>query len=244
MGLCYSLFEGAMYVFVFNWVPTLAAASGGFGAFAPVQGLLFSCLMAAISIGGELYNYAFGAAPVEGIGVAIYASASVCMTLLVVCSCTDCGAYAFLVQFGACLGFEVCVGAFQPCIATHRSKYVPDAQQSTVNNLFRLPLNIFVAAGTMLSDHLRPHQIFVVCAAAHALATLCQLRLAWLGRKGGDGGGGSGGGVAQASVRPAGPKKVRAASPKARAASPKARTASPARSSRDRRSPQRQKKTQ
>jgi hypothetical protein len=89
----------------------------------------------------------------------------------------------------------------------------------------------------MLSDHLRPHQIFVVCAAAHALATLCQLRLAWLGRKGGDGGGGSGGGVAQASVRPAGPKKVRAASPKAR-------TASPARSSRDRRSPQRQKKTQ
>ena len=81
MGLCYSLFEGAMYVFVFNWVPTLAAASGGFGAFAPVQGLLFSCLMAAISIGGELYNYAFGAAPVEGIGVAIYASASVCMTI-------------------------------------------------------------------------------------------------------------------------------------------------------------------
>jgi hypothetical protein len=235
VGLCYSLFEGAMYVFVFNWVPTLAAASGGFGAFAPVQGLLFSCLMAAISIGGELYNYAFGAAPVEGIGVAIYASASVCMTLLVVCSCTDCGAYAFLVQFGACLGFEVCVGAFQPCIATHRSKYVPDAQQSTVNNLFRLPLNIFVAAGTILSDHLPPHQIFAVCAAAHALATLCELRLAWLGRKGG---------VAQASAQAAGPKKVRAATPKARSASPKARTASPARSSRDRRSPQRQKKTQ
>ena len=65
VGLCHNLFEGAMYVFVFNWVPTLAAASGGFGAFAPVQGLLFSCLMAAISIGGELYNYAFGAAPVE-----------------------------------------------------------------------------------------------------------------------------------------------------------------------------------
>ena len=125
VGLCYSLFEGAMDVFVFNWVPTLAAASGGFGAFAPVQGLLFSCLMAAISIGGELYNYAFGAAPVEGIGVAIYAAASVCMALLVVCSCSDCGDWAFLVQFGACLGFEVCVGAFQPCIATHRSRYVP-----------------------------------------------------------------------------------------------------------------------
>eukprot|EP00964_Phaeocystis_antarctica_P148566 scaffold115463_cov41-Phaeocystis_antarctica.AAC.1 len=177
------------------------------------------------------------------------------MAMLVVCSCTDCdcGRFAFLVQFGACLGFEVCVGAFQPtptptptpslhphqvcvgafqpCIATHRSKYVPDAQQSTVNNLFRLPLNILVAAGTMLSDHLPPHRIFAVCAAAHALATICQLRLAWLGRKGGGGGGGA-------------PKKVRAATPKARMASPKARTVSPARSSRDRRSPQRQKKTQ
>ena len=74
--------------------------------------------------------------------------------------------------------------------------------------------------------------------AAHALATLCQLRLAWLGRKGG-----GGGGVAQASAQAAGPKKVRAATPRARAASPKARAASPARSSRDRRSPQRKKKT-
>ena len=115
---------------------------------------------------------------------------------------------------------------------------MPDAQQSTVNNLFRLPLNMLVAVGTMLSDHLPAHHIFAICAAAHALATLCQLRLAWLGRKGG-----GGGGVAQASAQAAGPKKVRAASPKARAASPKARAASPARSSRDRRSPQRKKKT-
>ena len=122
---------------------------------------------------------------------------------------------------------------------------MPDAQQSTVNNLFRLPLNMLVAVGTMLSDHLPAHHIFAICAAAHALATLCQLRLAWLGRKGG-----GGGGVAQESAQAAGPKKVRAAtpraraaSPKARAASPKARAASPARSSRDRRSPQRKKKT-
>ena len=47
------------------------------------------------------------------------------------------------VQFSAFMGFDMCVGAFQPCIATLRSKYVPDAQQSMVNNLFRLPLNLF-----------------------------------------------------------------------------------------------------
>ena len=115
---------------------------------------------------------------------------------------------------------------------------MPDAQQSTVNNLFRLPLNILVAVSTILSELLPAYHIFAICAAAHALATLCQLRLAWLGRKGG-----GGGGVAQASAQAAGPKKVRAATPRARAASPKARAASPARSSRDRRSPQRKKKT-
>ena len=60
---------------------------------------------------------------------------------------------------------------------------MPDAQQSTVNNLFRLPLNMLVAVGTMLSDHLPAYHIFAICAAAHALATLCQLRLAWLGRR-------------------------------------------------------------
>jgi len=61
-------------------VPTLAQASGGIASFAPVQGLLFSCLMAAISIGGELYNLAshFGLS-VEAIGVGIYATAAACM---------------------------------------------------------------------------------------------------------------------------------------------------------------------
>ena len=81
-------------------------------------------------------------------------------------------------QFGACLGFEVCVGAFQPCIATHRSKYVPDALQSTVNNLFRFPLNMLVAAGTMASDYFSFAVVFGICAGAHAVATLSQLMLA------------------------------------------------------------------
>ena len=52
--------------------------------------------MAAISIGGELYNLAFASMRVEAIGVAIYGAACVCMALLVVCSCSDCGSFAFL----------------------------------------------------------------------------------------------------------------------------------------------------
>ena len=179
VGAVYALFEGAMYTFVFNWVPTLASALGGYDKIAPVQGLIFSCLMAAISIGGEVYGLAARFLAVETIGVLIFLLSFVCMAVPVVCGLYGCGIHAsFGVHFAAFLGFEMCVGAFQPCVATHRSKYVPDAQQSTVNNLFRLPLNMLVAAGTMLSDYLPQHQIFLMCASAHALATLCQAHLA------------------------------------------------------------------
>jgi len=170
LGSVYALFEGAMYIFVFNWVPSLASALGGFAAFAPVQGLLFSCLMAAISIGGELYTLAFRIFQVETIGFVIFAAACACMTVPIWCDGPA--------QFAAFLGFEICVGAFQPCIATHRSKYVPDAMQSTVNNLFRFPLNLLVAAGTMLSDYFALPLIFAICAFALAAAALAQLWLA------------------------------------------------------------------
>ena len=43
--------------------------------------------------------------------------------------------------------------------------------------LFRLPLSLLVAGGTVLSDMLPPWIIFASCAAALALATLLQLQL-------------------------------------------------------------------
>jgi len=126
-----------------------------------------------------VYGLAFRFLPVETIGVLIFATSFACMAVPVVCGFYGCGIRAaFGVHFVAFLGFEMCVGAFQPCMATHRSKYVPDAQQSTVNNLFRLPLNMLVAAGTVLSDYLPQHRIFLMCACAHGLAMLLQARLA------------------------------------------------------------------
>ena len=117
---------------------------------------------------------------VEFVGVLIFALSCVCMSVPVVCDLYGCGIHTtFAIQFAAFLGFEMCVGAFQPCVATHRSKYVPDGQQSTVNNLFRFPLNMLVAAGTVLSDYFPSYLIFAMCASAHGLAMACQLQLAY-----------------------------------------------------------------
>ena len=44
----------------------------------------------------------------------------------------------------AFLGFEVCVGIFWPSLMKLRSRYVPEEVRSTIMNLFRVPLNLFV----------------------------------------------------------------------------------------------------
>ncbi|KAL1507197.1 hypothetical protein AB1Y20_008047 [Prymnesium parvum] len=213
VGAVYALFEGAMYTFVFNWVPTLALAMGGFAQIQPVQGIIFSCLMAAISIGGEVYSFATRFLLPETVGVAVFSLSSLTMAVPVVCELFGCSLpSAFAVQFAAFLGFEMCVGAFQPCMATLRAKYVPDSQQSTVNSLFRFPLNMLVAAGTKLSDYVDLYMVFALCAAAHFIAALTQVDLRWrMSSSAPPPGGGEPPSKAASNVSP---KKQRAKSPK------------------------------
>jgi MFS transporter, MFS domain-containing protein family, molybdate-anion transporter len=40
--------------------------------------------------------------------------------------------------------FEACVGLYFPSIGTLRSQYIPEANRSTIMNLFRVPLNFLV----------------------------------------------------------------------------------------------------
>jgi hypothetical protein len=48
------------------------------------------------------------------------------------------------VQLVAFCVFEVLIGMFWPSMMTLRAKYVPEEQRSTIINLFRVPLNLFV----------------------------------------------------------------------------------------------------
>ncbi len=40
--------------------------------------------------------------------------------------------------------FEVCVGIFWPSMMKMRAAYVPEELRSTIINIFRIPLNLFV----------------------------------------------------------------------------------------------------
>lgn len=51
---------------------------------------------------------------------------------------------AGVVQLLAFCMFEVLIGMFWPSMMTLRAKYVPEQQRSTIINVFRIPLNLFV----------------------------------------------------------------------------------------------------
>ena len=142
LGLSQALFEGAMYTFVFLWVPTLLTVNTG----SLPTGLVFSCFMLALTIGGKLFSLLLGIFPggAEGLSVFVYILAA-CAMLIPIYS------YEFWSILIGFLVFESAVGIFNSCSGTLRSKYYPDAMQSSIMSVFRLPLNLLVVGGTRLS---------------------------------------------------------------------------------------------
>lgn len=69
---------------------------------------------------------------------------------------------------------ELCVGLFMPVAGTLRSKYVPDALQGAILNIFRLPLNAIVVSGTYATDVLEPATVFTLVSSFLMLAALLQ----------------------------------------------------------------------
>jgi MFS transporter, MFS domain-containing protein family, molybdate-anion transporter len=185
IGLTQALSEGAMYTFVFMWVPTLLRME-------PVDGLptgcVFSSLMMAITIGGLVYPAVQGA-----ISVVIHkeSASELCASLVYFLAAASMFVPAYCVSSGsandnpACFEYviasfmvvEFCVGLFMPVAGTLRSKYVPDALQGAILNIFRLPLNAIVVAGTYATDVFPTAVVYQFVSASFALAGALQLTM-------------------------------------------------------------------
>jgi hypothetical protein len=72
---------------------------------------------------------------------------------------------------------ELCVGLFMPVAGTLRSKYVPDAKQGAILNIFRLPLNAIVVAGTYATDVFTASTVFTLVSTFLLSASLLQASL-------------------------------------------------------------------
>jgi len=83
------------------------------------------------------------------------------------------------------LVLEAMVGMFNSCGATLRSKYYPDSLQSTIMTVFRLPLNLLVCVGTLLTNRAGTsvgalQTVLIVLAGMHIVAAALQVALSGL----------------------------------------------------------------
>jgi len=172
LGLSQAFFEGAVYTFVFMWVPSMSKVLGSF-ALLPT-GLVFSCFMLSMTIGGMLFPIFLRYSPrgAEGLCEFVYfvAAASMLVPMLT---------FDFSWVFCSFLVLEAMVGMFNSCGAMLRSRHYPEAQQSSIMSVFRLPLNLLVVVGTKLtpaddSDVSSYQFVFGVCVAMHLIAMILQ----------------------------------------------------------------------
>lgn len=158
VGLAQALFEGAMYTFVFMWVPTLLRLS-------PTRlptGVVFSAFMTAVTFGGVLFG-ALQSVSAEVLSVALFLVSAAAMA--------TCALFPqFHVTMVAFLVFEACVGVSFAAGGVLRSKYIPESHMAGIMNLFRVPLNALVVTGTKLADLAEPRTVFAVCSAWHLAA--------------------------------------------------------------------------
>jgi len=171
VGAIQAIFQGAMFTFVFMWVPVMfSVAPNG----QVPTGLVYASLMAAIAIGGCILSHIQklgDAGPSdETIGVGLFAVAAVSMAVPALYPTLYPTLFAFLV-------FEACVGVYDGVSGLTRSKYIPDNQMGAIMNVFRVPLNILVVVGTKMESTFPHSTVFLYCAVCHVLTLLAAI---WL----------------------------------------------------------------
>eukprot|EP00549_Striatella_unipunctata_P004238 CAMPEP_0118715768 /NCGR_PEP_ID=MMETSP0800-20121206/27085_1 /TAXON_ID=210618 ORGANISM="Striatella unipunctata, Strain CCMP2910" /NCGR_SAMPLE_ID=MMETSP0800 /ASSEMBLY_ACC=CAM_ASM_000638 /LENGTH=479 /DNA_ID=CAMNT_0006622027 /DNA_START=60 /DNA_END=1500 /DNA_ORIENTATION=- len=185
IGMTQALSEGGMYTFVFMWVPTLLSLDPPGGV---PTGCVFSSLMMAITIGGFLFPplqsivsklFTCTFAP-ELSATLIYTLAGASMAVPAICLSSD-SSSCFTRIIVSFIVVEACVGLFMPVAGTLRSKYVPDALQGAILNIFRLPLNAVVVLGTHATDVMESWKVFSLVSACFLGAALLQFSMMLFG---------------------------------------------------------------
>ena len=166
------------------WVPTLLSLNPPGGL---PTGCVFSAMMMAISCGGMLFPPAY--ALISNYVVSTKNASEVCASLVYLLaalsmvvpamflSISEDGSTYFSVIVASFMLVEFCVGMFMPIAGTLRSKYVPDALQGGILNIFRLPLNAIVVSGTHATDVMKPASVFKLVSGAFFAASMLQATL-------------------------------------------------------------------
>jgi len=171
LGLSQAFFEGAVYTFVFMWVPSMLQVTENLPT-----GLVFSCFMLSMTLGGILFSLLLPIFPrgAEGLTIFVYLTAAAAMAVPIF-------KFEFWWVFISFLVLEAMVGMFNSCGAILRSQYYPEELQSSIMSVFRLPLNLLVVLGTKLTDEANTKStlkyVFGVVVMMHLIAFSLQIAL-------------------------------------------------------------------
>lgn len=197
IGLTQTCFEGSMYLFVFNWVPSLQEAATP-GTILPL-GYIFSSFMVSMMIGSLLYTSVVSiCALVDPTGYETGTNGDGPLALHAKLSSLVCAASALAfavsieskdeqIRFWAFCTFEACVGMYYPVQGMLRGTLISNEHRATVSlafhvlmqarvdgrqppqlsSLFRVPLNVFVVVSLLTG----------VSSARYTVLTSCSLML-------------------------------------------------------------------
>lgn len=185
LGAIQSLFEASMYSFVFLWTPALSPN----GERIP-HGFIFACLLISCMPGAAFAGMLMkkGARPEKYLPI-VLATSALMLGVPAICHSARPPSVANKemkdvgIQFDGkvqlvcfCL-FEAMVGIFWPSMMAMRARFVPEELRSTIINIFRIPLNLFVCLILARVNAVPLAVMFGVCAGMLVTAMLCQLRL-------------------------------------------------------------------
>jgi len=166
LGTVQSLFEGAMYVFVFLWTPTLSATAEEFRQPKTyLHGIVFSAFMLAVMLGSTLFGRISTVyQPAQTLGALLFVAAGA-LTVPIFVSNASVNLVAFIT-------FEICCGLYFPTAASLRSLIIPENSRSTIMSMFRMGLNILVVVALKTTSSLSNATIFTICVVWLLLAAL------------------------------------------------------------------------
>jgi hypothetical protein len=170
LGFIQSCFEGAMYVFVFSWTPTLESTT----LVELPHGIVFASFMVCIMIGSHAFTLLLSSSQsVEEVATMACAISSVVLFFPAITESHK------LLMLAFC-GFEICVGLYFPSIAVQRARYIPNEVRATVMAIFRIPLNVIVILALLNVSQLSTSKIALYSSGLLLAATVGERALAAL----------------------------------------------------------------
>ncbi|TVY26148.1 Molybdate-anion transporter [Lachnellula hyalina] len=179
-----SCFEGVMYLWIFFKFAALKLSheAAGKGSELPF-GTIFAALMCAMMLGSLSFTYYSSLATSRWV---VSPSRLLTITLFVASACFILPVLVHdeAVTFWCFCVFEICCGIYFPSIARLKEQIVEDGVRAKIYGILRIPLNIFVVLGLMLTKagKLRPdppsleprlrhrENVFIICSGALAAA--------------------------------------------------------------------------